>query len=135
MGSWRSLPETLETFASACYDRLDEPSRRDVAVILNAAAELARGERGLVEFARLGSIPAPSTGVASSGYSRYLALLSASPDDPRRRDLLAAIDAVLRFQGLILTTAGVWSPADIAANGMVLHPAPLTFVPRKESVA
>jgi hypothetical protein len=67
--------------------------------VLDAASHWAKGTLPLVEFERAGRLlayhPDGQGRYESHGYARFLALLTATPDDPRRADLQAGIDALV----------------------------------------
>ena len=97
----------------ALPDRLSPEDWQDVADVLDAAAEWDAGRLPLESFARIGTIANPATGRSSPGYTRHVAVRVTHRDDPRRAPLLRVFDALLRFEGWIVTDNGVFAPADI----------------------
>lgn len=79
------LPERLREYAP------------DIEDVLDAAAEWQAGRLDLNTLLHLGTIP--YQGRPSPRYSRFVAVATTSPSDPRRAALLAAIERVASTQG------------------------------------
>lgn len=109
MSLLHSLPDSL----LPPLERLTAADRRDIEDILQAAVAWAGG-MPIEEFAKVGWIIAPRSGRESAPYSRYLAMWDATKrHDPRLPVLRQAIDELIRFQGFVVTTHGVFAPGDI----------------------
>jgi len=91
-----ALSETLNRMAESWYQRLDDDDKAAAEDILDSAEHFTLGAMPIHEFGRL-----------SSGRMRFVTLLATPREDPRREPLLQAIDALLEFQGLILTPGGI----------------------------
>lgn len=100
---------------------LDPWARDNIEDVLDAAAEWANGALPLPEFARIGTITYWRHGVEmpSPGYTRWLAVVTAAANDPRRGHLLNAIEALLRARpDLRVDESGIWSRWDLLEAGM-----------------
>ena len=121
------LSDAVARMADAWYGRLSDADKVEFDDVLDAATEFCAHRLPIHEFARIGGIASQATGRPSPGYTRFLALMTAPPTDPRRAALRQAINAVLVFQGLVVTTAGVWTPEDLGAENALgpirVHPA------------
>lgn len=113
MSDWKTPEEILARIAADRHERLTDEQRVEVDDVLEAAAAYRRGELPLTEFANVGTIGRPVSGVPSAAYSRFVAVTSTPPSDERRADLLAAIDDLLAFQGFIVTKAGMFEPDEL----------------------
>lgn len=113
MNGFLAIADAIDRIAGARFDRMTDADRLEVDDVLEAATAWARRELPIHEFAKVGTIPSPATGRTSSGYTRYVAMLATPITDPRRMDLRRAIDALLRFQGIEVTTHGVFDRDEI----------------------
>ena len=111
-----SVAEVMTEIAQRQWDNLAPWDHECVNDVLEAASEWEAGSLPLPEFAKIGAITSP-TGFVSPAYSRYVAVISTQPDDPRRTALLRAIDRLLIYEGLHLTKHGIFSPQDVAEVG------------------
>ena len=109
-----SVAEVIDRIAGTRHENLSDSDKIEVDDVLEAAAAWAAGQLPIHEFAKVGTIPSPYTGNPSGSYTRYVAMLSTPVTDARRHDLRRALDALLTFQGFIVTSQGVFAPADIA---------------------
>lgn len=91
---------------------LTAEERLAVEDILNAAVAWEAGALPLHAFAEIG--PLAYAGRYSAGYGRFVSVRTASPDDPRRTALLAAIDALVRLEPVVVTDHGVFEKAELA---------------------
>lgn len=107
------IDEVLAVVASKFDENLTPVDRLDVNDVLDAALEWQAGRLPLEVFVKIGGCYSPVGTDPSPGYTRYLAMTATVPSDPRRVALRQAVDAILRYQGFVLTTAGMFSPADI----------------------
>lgn len=106
---------------------LTEDERYAVEDVLDAARDWQNGTLPLGAFAGIATLPAwRSDGKGrydSTGYVRFLALLTAAPDDPRRSALLRAIDALVAQQDGQRTTRGFFTRDELAAtNAPIVRP-------------
>lgn len=108
----KPIAETLNRMAGDWYDRLTTEQHAEIEDILDAAEQFT-----------LGALPIGAFCGLSTGRLRCLALISTPKEDPRRAPLLRAIDAVLLYQGFVITTCGVWTPEEIGRANMRVHPA------------
>lgn len=121
MDGWRSTGDVLSEAAQKRWAALSAIDCAEVDDILDAAVAWERG-MPLDQFARLGSLPHPGTQRPSTSYSRFVALVTTSLSDPRRVSLMRAIDAVLAFQGVVMTTSGIYDRDEII--NIPIRPAP-----------
>lgn len=103
-------------------DRLTPLDRKDIDWILDAAVAWSEGMPA-EEFARVGQIVSPHSNRESTAYSRWVAVLTAR-HDPRRRHLLRAIDELIRMQGFVMTTHGLFDTQALYEVGATVrvHP-------------
>lgn len=116
------IADAIDRIAGDRYQRLSDAERIEIDDVLYAADDYVNGRMPLEVFASIGTIESPHTRKPSSGYTRYLAMLSTPIADPRRMALRKAIDGLLRLQGLVITTAGVFEPGEIV--DVPIHRAP-----------
>lgn len=121
--SMTSIAETLDRIAADKFRALSDDDKADISDVLDAAQSWSEGAMPIEEFARIGFMDSITTGRVSSGYTRFVALVSTPKSDPRRAALLKAIDAVIVFEGYVFTTSGVWTPEEIGRLGMRVWPA------------
>lgn len=114
-----ALTETLTAIAQRFADGIAFGESAEIADCLDAAAEWAAARLPLEVFARVGTTRLPRTGKPSAAYTRYLATIATPATDPRRADLLRAIDALLDLQGYRRTNHGVFDADDL--HGMTIR--------------
>ncbi len=119
----QSMTEILDRMADTRHQTLTDDDKAEIEDVLDAAQDYAGGRLPANAFAAIGGMLGPRNGRPCPEYTRFVALQSTPLNDPRRADLLRAIDDVLRLQGLVIlsSTAGVWSHEDLA--GMTIRTA------------
>lgn len=90
-------------------ERLTKDDWQDISDVLDAAAEWDAGRLPLEVFAHTGTMARPAGGLPSAAYTRHVAVRVTSPDDPRWRSLMRALDALADFAGYIKTQHGTFS--------------------------
>lgn len=118
-----SLADALSRWTADRYERLGDDEKLQIDDVLEAAGEWSAKRLPIHEFSKIGGIL--SNGKPSAGYTRMLAFVTTPRTDPRWDDLRRAINALLVFQGFVVTTAGVWSREDLATDNFVVHSAPV----------
>jgi hypothetical protein len=84
--------------------------------VLDAAAEWRAGRLPLQVFSQIGRLPCQDSRgrrVESPGYARFVAMWHATPGDPRRDALLAAIECLVRQQRVIISRHGLIDHNDV----------------------
>lgn len=108
-----AIADAIDRIAGDRHRRLSDADKLDVDDVLEAALAWQNGTLPLEAFARVGTLDSPATGRVSPDYTRCVAMLSTPISDPRRAALRRAVGALLAFQGFVLTTHGIFAPAEI----------------------
>lgn len=123
MSEFVSVAETLDRIAGSRFDTLSDADKIEVDDVLEAAAAWASGALPIWELANVGTMLSPVTGKPSSAYTRYSAVLATPVIDPRRGELLRAIDALINAQGMVITSFGIFDTTDLVDVPILIrHP-------------
>jgi glutathione synthase/RimK-type ligase-like ATP-grasp enzyme len=95
--------------------RLTDEDVASIEDCLDAAAAWRRGELPWQAAANVGAVRT-GRGEALPSYTRHIAVRITPKSDTRRADLLALIDVLVRAEGYVVTTNGVFRPEEIRAN-------------------
>lgn len=100
-------------FARNLPNTLTPNDRADIEDVLEAAVAWMTDALPIEAFANVGTIASPVSGRPSSGYTRHVAVIVTDPTEPRRRVLFDAIEELIRFQGLRITSHGVFQADEL----------------------
>lgn len=123
LGQGRNLPEQYAPYAD------------DLEDVLDAAEAWQAGRLPLSTAANLGTVPyrdRDGRPHPSPRFTRYLAMVHAAPDDPRRAALLAMIDRMIRANHIV-TPFGIVSQDELHQHDQAVDR--LNWAPRTEQAA
>lgn len=105
----------LATASPTDRDPLTPEQQDSVNDVLDAAAAWAAGQLPFYEVAAIGTIE-DAHGTPSPAYSRYVATIRTTKDDPRRQNLMDLLDVLIRSQGFTVTRQGVFTKWEVREN-------------------
>ena len=84
---------------------------QQIESVLDAAEQWASGATTWMDAARVGEL-SPHSGRASTGYTRFVALMNTSNADPRRIHLRKLLDRITLESGYTITSQGTFTADD-----------------------
>lgn len=98
---------------------LTPDDRANVEDVLDAAAAWRAGELPWTVAAAVA--PTAYGATMSAGYTRFLAIRTTPLSDPRRPALMALITYLIDMTGVVRTTSGMFTPAELGQSDAAVH--------------